>query len=1106
MRKSLILFILSIIVSFSFATTVTINPDGSGDYQTFTELFTALTADGISGNLDVEVAAGTYVESATLSGSIPGADENNTVHIYPVGGSVVIDGGWNAYAIGLMNTSWVHIEGLDMISDVSNEFSNGALYIGGSTNIDISHSRIHQSGFVGLLVSESQNIRLWNNFIYDTAAASLSIAMCGADANIEIWNNSFYYNYPYFGGFFGQPAQCIALTESSANVHNNTFFKDVNDEGDGGPMDSSKGIVNIDFMGGSMETFFTSSSFDNNVYYTEPGTKLFQVGFMEFFYDLESLNTAYGFAGNSVFGDPMFDDAANGDLNIASTESACYDGGASGAWFTDDINYETREHWDMGADFILGDISADLYPPTNLQYAIQQETNVYLTWDAADESILDLLGYNIYRNDVQINGEVITDTEYLDNGLAEGTYSYYVTAVYNEGESEPTEVVQVEIVIMASYGDITLVDIPWVLNASSDGFTLVGGVEGAGGGMYWTEPDGNISIPESGSAADISDDGKIAGQAVNEDGNLEACWWDIDNLLEPNFIGTVDGGSSMSNELNSVGAISDDGYTIVGLAWYNLGAGSAKAYKWTPETGSVLLPEVLNYSDSRADCVTPDGSLIGGYAAEERSIWRPVLWSETELIQLPYAVDTWSVVHAISPNGEWYSGYNGNKGIVWHNQEIIDLVGDEPEFIQTKFRAMTDEGWTGGETANWNTMVSEPVIWNPQDGLMNAVDFFEANGVNIPEDYELFRVRWISNDHLTFVCNGTNLNNYQYQSSVIRLSGPHGVSNFNLIVENDSDVHLTWNFDDEFSPAQNIVLKRNGELLATLSSDESEYFDENLTDGDYAYEIYVTYNDYDNSVSRIKEISIENFECTADGDVNMDGSTDVTDVVMAVGYVLGTTEFNEENLCQADMTEDGIVDILDIVAMIDSILGNGRLDAAEKAQLIRSENSLSLTADGYVDAVEIHISHSEGIMLYLSTDTFVADYVTDGTSSVIIIVGPETEFLFAADSEFEVNEIIAASQNGYIDIQVAQSFALLKNYPNPFNPRTTIEFSLPADGIVSLVVYDLQGKMIEELINEDRTAGFYNINWDAGKYASGVYLLKMQGIEFQNTQKLILLK
>ncbi|MEA1971694.1 MAG: hypothetical protein U9N34_00110, partial [Candidatus Cloacimonadota bacterium] len=192
-------------------------------------------------------------------------------------------------------------------------------------------------------------------------------------------------------------------------------------------------------------------------------------------------------------------------------------------------------------------------------------------------------------------------------------------------------------------GEVVVIDIPWILDANDDCSILVGG---GAGGQFWTEETGVVTISSTSEAAAISENGIIAGTEVEED-EATACWWDID-ILEPNFLGSV-----QADQTNTANAINNDGSVIAGLQWYSGGMGSAKAYKWTPESGSVLLPDVLNWSSSRVDCITPDGSLIGGYAAQERSIWRPVLWNETEIIELPYIMDTFSVVSSISPNGEW---------------------------------------------------------------------------------------------------------------------------------------------------------------------------------------------------------------------------------------------------------------------------------------------------------------------------------------------------------------------------------------------------------------------------------------------------------------------
>ena len=85
-------------------------------------------------------------------------------------------------------------------------------------------------------------------------------------------------------------------------------------------------------------------------------------------------------------------------------------------------------------------------------------------------------------------------------------------------------------------------------------------------------------------------------------------------------------------------------------------------------------------------------------------------------------------------------------------------------------------------------------------------------------------------------------------------------------------------------------------------------------------------------------------------------------------------------------------------------------------------------------------------------------------------------------------------------------YALFQAYPNPFNPVTTLEFSLPIDAEVSLMIYNLQGEEVISLIDGNMDAGYHNIIWDADSQASGVYFVKMIVGEYVDTQKLMLVK
>jgi hypothetical protein len=85
-------------------------------------------------------------------------------------------------------------------------------------------------------------------------------------------------------------------------------------------------------------------------------------------------------------------------------------------------------------------------------------------------------------------------------------------------------------------------------------------------------------------------------------------------------------------------------------------------------------------------------------------------------------------------------------------------------------------------------------------------------------------------------------------------------------------------------------------------------------------------------------------------------------------------------------------------------------------------------------------------------------------------------------------------------------FALEQNYPNPFNPSTVISYQIPVNGTVSLNVYDVLGTKIASLVNEEKPAGNYEVDFDAAALSSGIYFYKLQAGSFVETRKMILLK
>ena len=91
------------------------------------------------------------------------------------------------------------------------------------------------------------------------------------------------------------------------------------------------------------------------------------------------------------------------------------------------------------------------------------------------------------------------------------------------------------------------------------------------------------------------------------------------------------------------------------------------------------------------------------------------------------------------------------------------------------------------------------------------------------------------------------------------------------------------------------------------------------------------------------------------------------------------------------------------------------------------------------------------------------------------------------------------------------SCRLYNNYPNPFNPKTILKYDLPQNSFVEVIVYDMQGKMVNNLVNTNQISGFKSVQWNATNnygqpVSAGVYLYSIEAGGFRQTKKMILLK
>lgn len=85
-------------------------------------------------------------------------------------------------------------------------------------------------------------------------------------------------------------------------------------------------------------------------------------------------------------------------------------------------------------------------------------------------------------------------------------------------------------------------------------------------------------------------------------------------------------------------------------------------------------------------------------------------------------------------------------------------------------------------------------------------------------------------------------------------------------------------------------------------------------------------------------------------------------------------------------------------------------------------------------------------------------------------------------------------------------FELAQNYPNPFNPNTTIKYQIPEQAFVVITVFDILGNTVEKLVDEEKTTGSYNVEFDGSKLSSGIYYYQISTEKFHQTRKMVLIK
>jgi hypothetical protein len=202
-----------------------------------------------------------------------------------------------------------------------------------------------------------------------------------------------------------------------------------------------------------------------------------------------------------------------------------------------------------------------------------------------------------------------------------------------------------------------------------------------------------------------------------------------------------------------------------------------------------------------------------------------------------------------------------------------------------------------------------------------------------------------------------------------------------------------------------------------------------------------------------------------------------------------------------------------------STLPTGNWDSTGMS-LVYSGNVQTMSSPGWLEInLTTPFSHTAGNNLMISCTRDFQQYITSYpqfayTSTPTYLSRrnrSDTQYPVSLTQSFlrgniQIEYTTATGIEGNLTLGVPNVYTLGQNYPNPFNPSTKINFGIPRSGLVTIKVYDLLGKEIATLINEEKQAGYYDIEFNASHLASGAYFYRIQSNDFVETRRMMLIK
>ncbi|MDD3558881.1 MAG: T9SS type A sorting domain-containing protein [Melioribacteraceae bacterium] len=270
-------------------------------------------------------------------------------------------------------------------------------------------------------------------------------------------------------------------------------------------------------------------------------------------------------------------------------------------------------------------------------------------------------------------------------------------------------------------------------------------------------------------------------------------------------------------------------------------------------------------------------------------------------------------------------------------------------------------------------------------------------------------------------------------------------------------------------------------------------------------------------VGEIYDITWEGYGLTSvQLEYSVNAGTDWNDITVIEDASVGTYAWTVPN----NVSDECLIQIYDISGMFDvsdnvfSIIPPDLIVLAPNGGEVwtANTNATIVWQSNNVETLKIEYSIDGGTSWILEAsgvDASGGSYqwlVPDTASTQALVKLTDESDESTTDQSDAVFTIDDPSSTGDEITGLPKEYKLSQNFPNPFNPTTIISYQLPQRSFVTLKVYDLLGKEVAVLVNEEKNPGYHKVNFNAGGLSSGIYFYRLETTEFRDGKKLILLK